>query len=67
MPAVKKGVMGENEALVKIEEMPDWAQVAFEGYKCEPVSFHLELHACMSTAACTWYACVAATRSRLLL
>lgn len=33
MPAVKKGVMGADETLVKISEMPDWAQVAFEGYK----------------------------------
>ncbi len=39
VPAVKKGVMGVNEALVKIEEMPDWAQIAFEGYQCEPFSF----------------------------
>ncbi len=34
VPAMKKGEMALGEMLVKIREMPDWAQVAFEGYKC---------------------------------
>ena len=33
MPAVKPSSMGENEALVAINTLPEWAQSAFQGYK----------------------------------
>jgi len=33
VPAVKTGTPGADESLVKIEEMEEWAQLAFQGYK----------------------------------
>jgi len=33
VPAVKTGTLGDDEKLVKIEEMEEWAQLAFQGYK----------------------------------
>ena len=36
MPAVRTGVLGADEHLVAITEMEDWAQLAFDGYKCAP-------------------------------
>ena len=33
VPAVKAGVPGAGEQLVRIIELEDWAQLAFEGYK----------------------------------
>ncbi len=33
VPAVKSGALAADEKLVKIEEMEDWAQPAFQGYK----------------------------------
>ena len=33
MPAVKTGTPAADEKLVKIEEMEEWAQLAFQGYK----------------------------------
>lgn len=36
MPAVKKGVPPPGERRVLIAELPDWAQLAFEGYECVP-------------------------------
>ena len=36
MPAVKAGVPGAGEQLVRIDELEEWAQLAFEGYKCAP-------------------------------
>ena len=34
VPAVKKGVPPPGERRVLIAELPDWAQLPFEGYKC---------------------------------
>lgn len=34
MPAVRTGGLGAGEKLVQISEMEDWAQLAFDGYKC---------------------------------
>ena len=34
MPAVKTGVLPPDEMLVRIANMEDWAQLAFDGYKC---------------------------------
>ena len=36
VPAVKAGAPAEGEVSVRIEQMEDWAQLAFEGYKCAP-------------------------------
>ena len=36
MPAVKAGVPAAGEQLVRIDELEDWAQLAFGGYKCAP-------------------------------
>ena len=36
VPAVKAGAPAPGEALVRIDELEDWAQLAFEGYKCAP-------------------------------
>lgn len=36
MPAVKKGVPPAGERRVLISEMPEWAQLAFDGYECAP-------------------------------
>ncbi|KAK9785880.1 hypothetical protein WJX73_006814 [Symbiochloris irregularis] len=33
VPAVKTGVLGPGEVLVKIQDMPAWCQTAFAGYK----------------------------------
>ena len=33
VPAVSSAKPGEDEKLVKIEELEDWAQLAFQGYK----------------------------------
>ena len=43
MPAVKAGVLGAGEQLVRIDELEDWAQLAFEGYKCAPATLQLGL------------------------
>ena len=34
MPAIKTGGLAADEQLVKVSEMEEWAQLAFEGYKC---------------------------------
>ena len=34
VPAVKTGGLTADEHLVKVSEMEEWAQLAFEGYKC---------------------------------
>ena len=34
VPAVRTGGLGAGERLVLISEMEDWAQLAFDGYKC---------------------------------
>ena len=36
VPAVKQASMGDNETLVAIATLPEWAQTAFQGYKCAP-------------------------------
>lgn len=33
MPAVKKGVPPPGERRVRIDELPEWAQLAFDGYE----------------------------------
>lgn len=33
VPAIKSGTPAADEKLVLIEEMEDWAQLAFQGYK----------------------------------
>lgn len=38
VPAVKAGVPGAGEQLERINELDDWAQLAFEGYKCAPAT-----------------------------
>ena len=37
VPAVKTGGLAADEQLVQISDMEEWAQLAFEGYKCAPV------------------------------
>ena len=37
MPAVKTGGLAADEQLVKVTDMEEWAQLAFEGYKCAPL------------------------------
>ena len=34
VPAVRTGGLRPDEHLVEISEMEDWAQLAFDGYKC---------------------------------
>ncbi len=34
VPALKKAVAPEDERVVRVSEMPDWAQLAFDGYQC---------------------------------
>ena len=34
VPAVKTGGLADDEQLVKVSDMEEWAQLAFEGYKC---------------------------------
>lgn len=34
VPAAKKGEPGPGEKMVLVEEMEEWAQLAFSGYKC---------------------------------
>ena len=34
VPAIKTGGLAADEQLVRIREMEEWAQLAFEGYKC---------------------------------
>ena len=34
VPAMRTGSLNPNEHLVQISEMEDWAQLAFDGYKC---------------------------------
>ena len=34
VPAVRTGGLNPNERLVQISEMEEWAQLAFDGYKC---------------------------------
>ncbi len=34
VPAVKKGVPPPGERRVLIADLPDWAQLPFEGYEC---------------------------------
>jgi hypothetical protein len=36
VPAVKAGAPAPGEELVRIGELDEWAQLAFEGYKCAP-------------------------------
>ena len=38
MPAVKKGVPPPGERRVLIAELPEWAQLPFDGYECVPCS-----------------------------
>lgn len=38
MPAVKAGAPAAGEVVVRIDQLEDWAQLAFEGYKCAPAS-----------------------------
>ena len=33
VPAAKQSALGENESLVAINTLPEWAQSAFQGYK----------------------------------
>lgn len=47
VPAVKSGSPGADEKLVKIEDMEDWAQPAFQGYKSVVSTFYAQ-----STIAC---------------
>ena len=52
VPAVKPSSMGENEALVAINALPEWAQSAFQGYKYDlyiHVGCRLTLHARLGT------------------
>ena len=37
MPAVKAGAPAAGEVVVRIDQLEEWAQLAFEGYKCAPV------------------------------
>ena len=37
VPAVKTGGLAADEQLVKVSDMEEWAQLAFEGYKCAPL------------------------------
>ena len=37
VPAVKAGAPAAGEVVVRIEQLEEWAQLAFEGYKCAPV------------------------------
>lgn len=41
MPAIKTGGLAADEQLVKVSAMEEWAQLAFEGYKCA-----LLVHSC---------------------
>lgn len=44
VPAVRTGGLDPNEHLVQISEMEEWAQLAFDGYKCAYyLTYQLEL------------------------
>ncbi len=40
VPAIKTGGLAADEQLVKVSEMEEWAQLAFEGYKCAELLLH---------------------------
>lgn len=41
MPAVKAGAPAAGEVVVRIDQLEEWAQLAFEGYKCAHVPHSL--------------------------
>ena len=49
MPAAKTGGVAADELLVKVSEMEEWAQLAFEGYKCVTLSLPKLFFECLTS------------------
>ena len=52
VPAIATAQPGPGEKMVLIEDLPEWAQLPFDGYKCVPLP-HVQL-AALPAATCPY-------------